>query len=181
MDSDLIIPPPPFGKKLSYLLFWALDLPIPHGPKAVLIAVLRRVDWATGRDCWASVATLSSWASLKERATRSSLNWLEKEGIVIAEKRPGKTTLYHIAPRQHLPDTPAAFAGVPRQHLPDTPAAFAYDTVHPIIIHPPPIQGGGGKKFVGSDEEYEALIETNRKLMEAEIANERTNRENHPG
>ena len=49
---------------------------------------------------------------------------------------------------------------------------------YPIIYQPPPnSRGGEGKKFVGSDEEYQALIETNRKLMEEEIANERRNRE----
>ena len=50
--------------------------------------------------CWPSVATLGRKCSTSDRRTvLRQLDWLEREGFVRREKRPGRSTVYHLANR----------------------------------------------------------------------------------
>lgn len=51
---------------------------------------------ANSPGCWCSIATLAHEARIGERVVRRSLQWLEENGWLEAERRPGYTTLWRV-------------------------------------------------------------------------------------
>ncbi len=114
--------------------------------KAVLVAMADYSD-DSGR-CWPSLARLSEFTCLCERAVRNAIKDLEKLGVLTCERASGMTTHYVIraeiarttpaphaglkqdnpgtscppapdAPRHVVPDSPAPDAAGPRHEMPE--------------------------------------------------------------
>lgn len=63
--------------------------------KLVLITLAQYADWQTGI-CWPSAATLAADCECSERSIRYKLAYLEEQGIIGIEERPGKSPLIQL-------------------------------------------------------------------------------------
>lgn len=110
--------------------------------KAVLYAIVARVDWKTGRGCTASIGSLAADSAMKPRACRLAVRALERRGVVKTDVGGGhKTNSLHIIVKRLLAlsdpgttcrGTPAPDAGGggttcrgPRHQMPGRPAPHA--------------------------------------------------------
>ncbi|MEM1043494.1 MAG: helix-turn-helix domain-containing protein [Bacteroidota bacterium] len=74
---------------------WAAERPRRSSHRLLLLAL---ADNANDEGvCWPSVATLGRKCATADRRTvLRQLDWLEREGFVDREKRPGRSTVYHL-------------------------------------------------------------------------------------
>src|SRR5690606_36183996 len=74
---------------------WASERPKRSSHRLLLLAL---ADNANDEGvCWPSVATLGRKCATADRRTvLRQLDWLEREGFVGREKRPGRSTVYHL-------------------------------------------------------------------------------------
>lgn len=80
-------------------------LQMPPAKKAVLMAMAYAANEARGDGrCWLSVAALSERTCFERSAVIDAIAWLEASGIVVAERRPGTTTVYIVIPASFNPD-----------------------------------------------------------------------------
>jgi hypothetical protein len=128
----------------------------------VLNAVALRAD--AGGACWAAVGTIARDCGLGERAVQQAIGVLEELGVLVAERRPGRTTEWTIVvarvPQQpphdvhptHARRAPPEDWSPPHDVHPtpapgaDTPARRAPDPslTRPVDPHPAPNPRPGG-------------------------------------
>jgi hypothetical protein len=82
-------------------------------------SVLRCID-DHGPSCWASVETIASETMLSERTVRRACKALEHMGLVIADHRLGRTSVYEINWKQ-IQKTPDVTTGVEMNSTLDVP------------------------------------------------------------
>ena len=115
-------------------------------------------------ECYPSVPMIAQRCGLSDRAVRGSIRDLESSGVLLSDRRTGRSTVYLFAdpgtwcrgnsaqttaeprnvvppltslPRQDVPPTPAAGAGSPRNVVPHTPErSAAITTIEPPIESP---------------------------------------------
>ena len=110
-------------------LNWAFDLPLKKPTqKAVLIALANYAD-KQGGSCFPSIATIMRCTGLSERAVSPAIKWLEDNGLIVADRKPGRVTQYQLmfdadAP-QEMQEAPAGDAVEPPQDVRVTPAGAA--------------------------------------------------------
>ena len=92
--ADLVhqLPPPTYpAPELNNTLLnptdWVYALRLPLKAQSGLLAIVRRVDWETGRNCWASVETLAADARLNCRDMLRQLRFLKSEGLIGRRRR----------------------------------------------------------------------------------------------
>ncbi|MXV35760.1 hypothetical protein GS535_04215, partial [Saccharibacter sp. EH611] len=89
------------------IIQWATELPIKHGAKSVLVALITFADNQTGR-CYPTVQQLSARSSLKERAVQNALKELVAAGIITRTIESGKSAQYAVQFNANVkPETPA--------------------------------------------------------------------------
>ena len=117
-------------------LAWKSDLP--SGRKMVLLALCDNAN--DQGECFPSVPMLAKKCSMGERTVQQHISDMEVSGILKREMRTGRSTIYHINPRnfctpadfappQNLHHTPAESAPPPPQNLHHTPAESAPKTI----------------------------------------------------
>ena len=109
-------------------LAWKSD--IASGPKMVLLSLCDNAN--DQGECYPSIATIAERCSMGERTVQRHISELAKMKAVRAVERTGRSTVYHINPRQF--GTPANLAPPPDCH--PTPANLA--SPPPPIWHPTP-------------------------------------------
>jgi hypothetical protein len=109
----------------------------------VLNAVALRAD--AGGACWAAVGTIARDCGLGERAVQQAIGVLEELGVLVAERRPGRTTEWTIvvarvpqSPPHDVHPTPAPGADTPARRAPDP------SLTRPVDPHPAPNPRPGG-------------------------------------
>jgi hypothetical protein len=109
-------------------LAWKSD--IASGPKMVLLSLCDNAN--DQGECYPSISTIAERCSMGERTVQRHIAELTKMKAVRAVERTGRSTVYHINPRQF--GTPANLAPPPDWH--PTPANLAPPP--PPIWHPTP-------------------------------------------
>ena len=66
---------------------WVYSLKLPLRAHSLLLAIIQRVDWKTGKECWASVETLAEDARLSCREAARQIRWLAEHGIIGRKRR----------------------------------------------------------------------------------------------
>jgi hypothetical protein len=102
----------------------AWELPIPATEKMVLLCLC---DYANADGiCWPGAESMAGRCSLTERTVRKCLKWLQDNGWISADQRPGRTAVYHIDPGSKFTpeaNSPRNIKPKPRKQIPDTPEA----------------------------------------------------------
>lgn len=80
-------------------LSWPLQMP--PTPKAVLIALADQAD-DTGL-CWPSIPTVCERTCFSRRAVIDAIGWLERAGVVKADRSDGRHTRYAVTPESFQP------------------------------------------------------------------------------
>ena len=80
-------PLPEMDNTLLTLTEWVYSLKLPLRAHSLALAIIRRVDWETGKRCWASVESLAEDARLSCRETARQLRWLADYGIIGRKRR----------------------------------------------------------------------------------------------
>jgi hypothetical protein len=55
-----------------------------------------------GRSCVPAVSSIARLTGLSSREVQRCIAWLEEEGHINVERRPGKSSNYHVHPRQRV-------------------------------------------------------------------------------
>ena len=66
---------------------WVYSLKLPLRAHSLLLAIIQRIDWDTGKECWASVETLAEDARLSCREAARQIRWLAEHGIIGRKRR----------------------------------------------------------------------------------------------
>ena len=66
---------------------WVYSLKLPLRAHSLLLAIIQRIDWDTGKECWASVKSLAEDARLSLREAARQLRWLADHGIIGRKRR----------------------------------------------------------------------------------------------
>lgn len=103
-------------------LAWSTDLPVTK--KMVLLALSDASD--DEGVCFWSVAKLCKKCSLSERAVRYAITALEKDGWLVRDERPGRSTIYRLNVDKHTPARDAPLHVVPPAPDAYPPAPDAY-------------------------------------------------------
>ena len=69
-----------------------MDLDIPHGPRLVLLTILRHISWKDGGGCRASVPTLAQESQFSSKTLKGHLKYLVKEGLISRLRHIGRPT-----------------------------------------------------------------------------------------
>jgi hypothetical protein len=81
---------------------WAWNQPVKHGSKIVLVFLARMAN-AEGK-CWPTVGYLCRFTGLTDKAVRTALIALDKEGLISRDTREGASSVYHInSPAEETP------------------------------------------------------------------------------
>lgn len=133
---------------------------VASGRKMVLLALCDNAN--DQGECFPSISMLAEKCSMSERSVFNHIADLEKDGLIVRQTRPGRSTVYQIdpckfctpansAPLQQLQDTPANSAPPPLQILHPTPATVAPITVIEPSIEPSKKQKTGAAMPCPSD------------------------------
>lgn len=96
--------------------------------KAVLISLADNAN--DDGVCWPSVPNIASRTCLSERAVQNAIKWLIEAGILGAQERVGRSTVYTV--------TPAAFAPPQEMRGADKDATPALNDITPAAAAPTP-------------------------------------------
>ena len=66
---------------------WAYSLKLPLRAHSLLLAIIQRMNWDTGKGCWASVESLAEDARLSPREAARQIRWLADHGIIGRKRR----------------------------------------------------------------------------------------------
>lgn len=114
-------------------LAWKSDFAA--GKKMVLLALCDNAN--EQGECFPSISMLASKCSMSERSVFTHVASLESDGAVKRENRPGRSTVYHLDPRNFFSSTTAEIAPLLLQISHPTPADFSPT---PASLSPAPLQ-----------------------------------------
>ena len=120
-------PRPKPDKTLKSLVDWVYNLHLKPTPFAVIMAIVRHVDWATGRSCYASRETLARRAGVSIGTLRRQLTYLKNANIIDRRQR-----LTGSAETWLVLDSPAHQAELPLQPERDTRTSVMKVTGDPL-------------------------------------------------
>ena len=66
---------------------WVYSLKLPLRAHSLLLAIIQRMNWDTGKGCWASVESLAEDARLSLREAARQIRWLADHGIIGRKRR----------------------------------------------------------------------------------------------
>ena len=66
---------------------WVYSLKLPLRAHSLLLALIQRMNWDTGKGCWASVESLAEDARLSLREAARQIRWLADHGIIGRKRR----------------------------------------------------------------------------------------------
>ena len=66
---------------------WVYSLKLPLRTHSLLLAIIQRMNWDTGKGCWASVESLAEDARLSLREAARQIRWLADHGIIGRKRR----------------------------------------------------------------------------------------------
>ena len=83
---------PELDNTVKTLLYWAMDLDIPHGPRLALLAILRHIDWKEGDHCIAGIQTLARESQFSKKTLKGHLKYLVDAKLISRFRHIGRTT-----------------------------------------------------------------------------------------
>lgn len=98
-NAAILIPVEAVG---NVALSWAFPVPLTGPRKSVLVALAEHAD-DTGH-CWPSVARISLYSGVRERAVRTALHELAEAGVIRSEVSNGRLTSHYFLPINTAPD-----------------------------------------------------------------------------
>ena len=66
---------------------WVYSLKLPLRAHSLLLAIIQRMNWDTGKGCWASVESLAEDARMSLREAARQIRWLADHGIIGRKRR----------------------------------------------------------------------------------------------
>ena len=85
-------PEPALDNTVKTLFFWAMDLDIPHGPRLVLLTILRHIDWKKGDHCIAGIQTLARESQFSTKTLKEHIKFLVAQNLISRLRHIGRTT-----------------------------------------------------------------------------------------
>ncbi len=90
--TEPLYPIPQPDNTLVTLTDWVYGMALPLRAHTLALAIVRRVNWQTGKGCTASVETLADLSRLDAREVRRQLQWLVGQQIIGRKHRIGGTS-----------------------------------------------------------------------------------------
>jgi hypothetical protein len=136
------------------------EMPIPAGPKMVLLALCDNAN--DQGECYPSIQTIAKKCSMSERSVFSHIDYLERGFALKRENRKGRSSIYHLDPckfctPEDIAPTPANSSPAPA-NLADTPANSAPRIItKPLLKSPSNLNPSSSPEKQGEEEKLQSV------------------------